>query len=36
MLDNMVPPKPSIVVRVPQLPRDYVQMHELERDAGYS
>ena len=37
MLDVMVPPKVTNVVRVPQLPRDYVQAHELERDdGGYS
>jgi len=37
MLDIMVPPKLANVVRVPQLPKDYVQAHELERDdGGYS
>jgi hypothetical protein len=36
MLEIMVPPKLANVVRVPQLPRDYVQAHELERDSGYS
>ena len=31
VLDIMVPPKLANVVRVPQLPKDYVQ---LERDGG--
>jgi hypothetical protein len=37
MLDIMVPPKLASVVRVPQLPKDYVVACELERDdSGYS
>ena len=31
MLDIMVPPKLANVIRVPQLPRDYVPARELER-----
>src|SRR5262245_34054606 len=31
MLDIMVPPKLANVIRVPQLPRDYVPAQELER-----
>ena len=37
MLDIMVPPKIANVVHVPQLPKDYVPAHELEKDdSGYS
>ena len=37
VFDIMVPPKLANVVRVPQLPKDYLQAHELERDdGGYS
>ena len=31
MLDIMVPPRPTNVVRIPQLPKDYVTAQELER-----
>ena len=37
MLDIMVPPKIANVVHVPQLPKDCVPAHELEKDdSGYS